>query len=142
MQFLIPHATIWIFCIAKIAFRPPLLLKIFRGLRPLTPARGAAPGPRWRPCLQIPAGLARASLERLYHMKMARFARQKSNLHNNSACLHKIILSSHGNKLIFGDSQAPTVKSTFFYIAIAKFADAFIEGQKCGPLLVSKGPTL
>ena len=43
--------SIWIFRIAKIASRPPNLLKISRGLRPLaaTPARGSAPGPRKNP---------------------------------------------------------------------------------------------
>ena len=58
LQFLITQfAIILIFRIAKIASRPPLMLKILRGLRPLAPARGAAPGPRWGLRPQTPASL-------------------------------------------------------------------------------------
>ena len=42
----------------------------------------------------------------------------------------------------FGNSQAPPVKLTFFYIAIAKFTDAFIEGQNMWPPLGFKRPYL
>ena len=37
------------------------MLKIFRGLRPLAPARGSAPGPRWGLRPQTPAGGARSA---------------------------------------------------------------------------------
>ena len=50
-----------LFCIAKIAPNDLYFAKIFRGLRPLAPRRGFAPGPHWGLRPQTPAAAPSAA---------------------------------------------------------------------------------